>query len=263
MSQVTVKAKVQAAEATEVKTEVEEVKTSLYGVDRGIVETEIPIQLHGCWQQELNKGKGGFVITSEDLDKAGLRNWAMVALSFPEIGNEGEIKVRLGLTCITGESRKVQLANGEIINSFEASVPDANLRGTNANRMVRLRSNYILLKDLLSCSNFDESEQKRIVGWCNGVINGTNSNKSMTLVPKTEEAVMAFDIKMNFHPDTGIIAKNTPIGINNFFIGDFGLLPSAAMSTFGGSFKLKKSEVVDTKVKSVEEITAVVTDEDL
>lgn len=239
---------------------------TVYGIDESIVEEQIPIQLHSCWQQELNKGKGGFVITPEDLDKNGERNWAQISLSFPELAVDGEIRIRVGLNIIQGERRKVKIEAGTV-NSFVANVPDPALRGSKANNQIRIRSNYMLLRDLLAVTDFDIAEQNRIVGWARNYINGVNSLANLSLVPKTDDAVFAFDVKLNYHPDTRLLSVKTPVGINNFFLSGFGLLPNSALSTFGGNFKIKgSSKIVSTKLDSPildETIEAEVTDEDI
>lgn len=240
-------------------------KATVYGIETEIVESQISKELHECYQPELNKGKGGFVITTEDLDKVGERNWATITLSFPELSEENEIRVRVSLNIIKGDATKVSI-NGEEVNSYKANVPNPALKGSRQNEIIRLRTNYMNLKDLLAVTEFSVQEQNRIVDWCRTVINGKSSMVSMTLVPASDEAVFAFDLKLNFHPDTGALAKNTPIGINNFYMSGFGLLPNSALSTFGGSFRLKGStKVVNTQVvnSEVEKLEAVLTEKDL
>lgn len=262
---------IKSTAAIETATSTEVVNTSMtartvYGIDESIVEEQIPTQLHGCWQQELNKGKGGFVITTEDLDKNGDRNWAQISLSFPELAANGEIRVRVGLNIIQGERLKVKTAEG-LVNSFTANVPDPALRGSKANNLIRIRSNYMLLRDLLAVTDFDVAEQNRIVNWARNYINGTNSLANLSLVPKTDDAVFAFDVKLNYHPDTQLLSVKTPVGINNFYLGGFGLLPNSALSTFGGSFKIKGSpKIVNTKLEAPileDAIEAEVTEEDI
>lgn len=238
----------------------EAVETEIYGISKAIAETEIPIQLHNCWQQELNKGKGGFVITVDDLDKAGNRDWAQISLSFPEITLEGEIRVRVGLTIIQGENCKVKTEYG-VVNSFEALVPDPALKGTNKNRQIRIRTNYMLLRDLLADAEFTVEEQKRIVNWAKNRINGLSSNVSLSIVPKTEDAVFAFNLKLNYHPDSKQLAVKTPVGINNFYLTGFGLLPTSVMSQFNGEFKINRSTpAVSTRLDEDDMNRAVIED---
>lgn len=160
----------------------------------------LPAAIAATFDADMN----AFVLCGEDFKTTSVK------LSFPEVGEDGEITVRFGLSFPTVGGQLVQLG-----------APDGKKID-----WVNLLSRKCDLIELLEAGFLSQADAEAVLAWAeeNAVDEGENSSAVLTLRPLAEGAVF-FNLRKVMKPqaDGSVAPAANPVGIDNFCLECFAL----------------------------------------